>query len=374
MSGLTRGLIALLLGGVVAAVAGALAFLGPALIDPQWILLWGWVAFFVGPAVAVGVWALVTPAFASMLARGSVAPWVITGVALLPAIGVWLSMGEWLTGVVTRRWTEDVQLADGSVVTVERSVRIERSHSVELDASMKFTAELAYLPELRVPVTPLVLYMDEDTGEWVIVAITSSCEVLGAQGPPPRLWFAAERPPTRYLEFRSRSAGWVQTPLSAGSIGQRTNLFTRFEDTRPSHVTVATTGRWQRESGPAYQSVLQEPGYNCGRTSWTQPVWDAEDQILAALDRENATAEQRARVGELLAATRFVRGGRWIDAEWRQDTDPTTVEMVGTGAPRAPGVSDDGQVIYLNGPDRPESFKESYARRLSAAGLGQFAE
>jgi len=86
MSRLTRGLVALLLGGGVGAVAGAAAFAWPMLIgQPEFFLAWGWVAFFVGPAVAVAVWTVATTSFYAMLARRSVAPWVITGISLLPS-------------------------------------------------------------------------------------------------------------------------------------------------------------------------------------------------------------------------------------------------------------------------------------------------
>jgi hypothetical protein len=374
MSRLITGLIALLLGGVVAAVTGAAAFLWPSLIgEPDLFLAWGWVAFFVSPLVALAVWTVTTPLFYSMLVRRSAAPWVTAGLSLLLVVGVWLSIGEQLTGIVNRRWTEDVRLADGSVVVVERSARIEHSHIVELDASMKFTGKLAFLAELRVPFAPLVLYLDEDAGEWVTVATTSRCEVIHARGSP-RYWFAADRPQTKYFEFRWRTGHWVQTPLSVASIGQPANLFTRFEETKTSHLTVSAKEQLERESGPDYQSVLERPMYTCGRTSISQPIWDAEDQVLAALDRENATAEQEARVGELLAGTRFVfLGFRTAATESQQDKDPATVLIVSIDARRSSSASDDGRVIYLNA-DAGESFKQSYSRRLSAAGLAQFAQ
>jgi hypothetical protein len=392
MSRVSRCLTALLLAAIVAAVSGALAFGWPFLIYPEFFLLWGWVAFFVGPAVALAVWAVATSAFYSMLARGSATPWVVAGISLLSVIGFWFWKGEELIGVADGRWTEEVVLTDGSVVTVERSARIARTHIVELDASLKFTAELAHLPELRTYVEPLVLYNDEETGEWVIVAISSYCDVDGARSQ--RYWFAADRPQTRYFEFRSRSERWVQTPLSPKSIGQQANLFTGFEETRVSHLTVAAKAGLPQDSGAEYRTVLERPQYTCGKDTYTQAIWDAEDQALAALDRENATAEQRARVGELFAGTRFVQVGdqiipeqdtdkdpatvevlRGLDrAGWQQDADPATVEVLRIPNQRVPDVSDDGQVIYTNGPDKPELIKESYSRRLRAAGLGQFSE
>lgn len=49
----TRLLIAAAFGLAVALFAGVAAFFGPALADPQAFLAWGWVAFFVGPSVAL---------------------------------------------------------------------------------------------------------------------------------------------------------------------------------------------------------------------------------------------------------------------------------------------------------------------------------
>ena len=302
MSKVTRALLATLLGAIVGAVAGAFAILGPVLIEPSFMLIWGWVMFFVGPAVGATVWVVATRSFNAGLAKGSVAPWVVTGLSLLPVIGVWLSVGEELTGVATRRWTEDVRLADGSEVIVERYTRTEYSGIRKLDASVKFTAELGYLPEWRGPFKPLVLYRDETSGEWVIVATTSTCELLQQRGPP-RYWFASDRPVTRYFEFRSRHARWTQTPLYAASIGQRANLLTQFDELDTSHITVAARERLQRDVGPDYKSVMERPQGGCMLTTGTRAFWEAEDRVLAALDRENATAEQRAQVEELLVAT-----------------------------------------------------------------------
>ena len=108
---------------------------------------------------------------------------------------------------------------------------------------------------------------------------------------------------TQYFEFRSRHESWTQTALSAASLGQRTNLLMQFDELETSHVTVAAKERLQRDVGPDYQSVMERPQVNCMLTTGTRAFWDAEDRVLAALDRENATTEQRARVEELLVAT-----------------------------------------------------------------------
>ena len=73
-------------------------------------------------------------------------------------------------------WTEDVQLDDGSVITIERHVRFATSNSWAGDvpaahdrrATLRFTEALSDLPKWDVPLTPMVLYQDGSTKEWAL--------------------------------------------------------------------------------------------------------------------------------------------------------------------------------------------------------------
>jgi hypothetical protein len=291
---------------------------------------------------------------------------------------LWEALDEWLA-TFERRWTEDVQLSNGSVVVIERAVRVRESDAfgggaysaVEREASLKFTGELAHLPKWNVPLIPLLLYVDELTSEWVIVATTMSCEVIYERGNP-RYWFAADKPRTKYFEFRLRKTGWVQVPLSERSIGRPTNLVFRYKSIETSHVTAATKEQLRRESVAEYLSIVERPERNCMPTTNMHAIWEAEDQVLKALESESATPEQRARVEELLASTRFLYLSPQNPASRKQDSDPGTVQILHGGRS---GVSVDGQIIYSSGASRSEQFlKESYSRRLRAAGLGQFAK
>ena len=250
-----------------------LVFLGPALSDLEVFLVWGYVAFFVGPlAGSPIVWALITPLFYWMLTKRSFAPW-ITAVSFVPVFVWWPSIRPWLPRQTHQHWTEDVRLADGSVVVVARSARVELAGGHQLDTSMNFSAELADLPELRGSVEPLVLYRDERTDEWVIVATTSRCEVLDDTAHPRS---DSADPPSSYFEFRARNGAWVQTPLSAGSIGQQANLLGSFRQLEASHRTR------RRQAAPAtriWPAICERDGTarrQLLRTDNTQAIWDVQ--------------------------------------------------------------------------------------------------
>ncbi len=137
----------------------------------------------------------------------------------------------------SNRWTEDVRLDDGSVITIERHVRFATSNSWAGDvpaahdrrATLRFTEALSDLPEWDVPLTPMVLYQDAMTKEWVIVARTNSCEV----------WIARGKPFPPYWEYRLSGRQWRRVPVSEASKGRWANLLiqTRLENL-PRHISV----------------------------------------------------------------------------------------------------------------------------------------
>lgn len=149
MSTAVKFLIALLLGAVVGAVAGAFAFLGPALVDIGLFLVWGYVAFFLGPLVALIFWCLATLLFYRMLARDSPAPFVYTAVSLVPVLVFWPAIKPWvIAGPDSKQWIEDVRLDDGSVVVVQRVAPTRGRDGIERENFVTFTGELAQLPVL----------------------------------------------------------------------------------------------------------------------------------------------------------------------------------------------------------------------------------
>jgi hypothetical protein len=164
-----------------------------------------------------------------------------------------------------RSWTEEVQLEDGSTVGIERYVAFDATNAmgggaynaVEAKATLKFTGELASLPAWDFPRAALVLYRSSDTGNWVVISNTSSCQVWQREGKP--------RPP--YWQSELIDGKWKHVELSPESIGKKTNLFYSYwEDDFPEHVTPSITN--SRQSDPTiaqmYRYVLADPQeFNC---------------------------------------------------------------------------------------------------------------
>lgn len=147
---------------------------------------------------------------------------VIVVICLVGAISVGLYFVLDPFGPEHRHWFEEVDLGDGRVIQVERSVTFNVSNSlgggaynaIELEATIKFTGELAKLPPWSQPLMALVMYQDKETQEWVIVATTTSSDVLLQRG----------KPCPSYWEFHLESQGWREVPLSRASIGLPGNL------------------------------------------------------------------------------------------------------------------------------------------------------
>ena len=170
---------------------------------------------------------------------------VFTAIGVLVAIAI---TGCSSSNREERSWTEDVQLEDGSIVGIERYVAFDATNAmgggaynaVEVKATLKFTGELASLPEWDYPRAALVLYRSNETGNWVIVATSSSHEI----------WTASGRPSPPYWQYALVNGVWSEVALSQESIGKKTNLFYSYwEEDFPEHVTPQFTET--RQSDPS---------------------------------------------------------------------------------------------------------------------------
>jgi hypothetical protein len=177
-----------------------------------------------------------------------------------------LVIGGCSTGAEERRWTEEVAIEPGKSITIERSVRFKETNSWAGDAYnailsksvLSFRGDLAPLPSWDVPLVPLLLYRDTASGEWTIVATTSSCDVWADRGSPSHM----------YWEFRLRDGRWIEADLSPASIGRPTNLFFNYEPGIPdSHISVARKEGILSENnfGKNYRRVLGDYKSNCTR-------------------------------------------------------------------------------------------------------------
>lgn len=163
-------------------------------------------------------------------------------------------------------WTEDVALDAGSI-RVRRVVGSQESNSwsgdaheaIETLSRIEFMNELASLPSWSEVLRPIVLYRDATTGEWVVVASTSSCDV----------WRAAGKPKPPYWEYRLQADGWNRVSLSDVSLGRKANLAQAYKSVAAAgHLTpqlraeLDPSARWFR----TYRAVNPDPNQAfCGQ-------------------------------------------------------------------------------------------------------------
>jgi hypothetical protein len=191
--------------------------------------------------------------------------------------------------LTTKRWMEDVKLDDGTIIQVQREVTFNESNalgggaynSVEQASTIHFTGNLENFPPWSVPLLAHTLYKDTSTQEWVVVAITSSCDVWHARGAP--------NPP--YWEYRLGSHGWRQVPLSAASVGHRSNLLRRYQKDLPTGtITLSQKDALQTEEKTleqmtkperTFRLVLgerDEEGYGCGKSTGVPSNGDTQSR------------------------------------------------------------------------------------------------
>jgi len=185
-------------------------------------------------------------------------------VLLMVALSASVAACEFLTGDAVREWSEDVELDDGDVVTIERRVEFTKSNSLSGDtygtsvrkSTLAIKGEDTALPVWNDVLLPLVLYRDQETDEWVLVASTTSCVTYTSRG----------RPKPTYWEFRLQSSGWVETALSPASLERRTNLLYLYDDPVPRHLTPAGKASFQSRARTAarYLSIQTDNTFNCG--------------------------------------------------------------------------------------------------------------
>jgi len=141
------------------------------------------------------------------------------------------------SGYAQRQWTEDVDLGDGRSIKVARKVQFQESNSwsgdsynaEETASTIEFVGQLSSLPKWNESLLALLLYHDDETKEWVVVAKSRSCAVWEGRGRP--------KPP--YWEFRLNQQGWREVPLSSKSFDRDANLFHRYYTDRDlGHLTL----------------------------------------------------------------------------------------------------------------------------------------
>ena len=159
-----------------------------------------------------------------------------------------------------RHWTEDVLLEDGTSMQIERRVVFDETNAlgggtfnaIEKKSTLAFKGELSSLPSWDFPWAALVLYKSSQTGDFVIVGTTSSCDV----------WWRNGKPNPMYWQYDLINGVWTNVPLSQESIGKKTNLFYRYWGSDfPNHISIQERVRLQAVPTIAskYRQIVSEP-------------------------------------------------------------------------------------------------------------------
>ncbi len=127
-------------------------------------------------------------------------------------------------GIVTREWSEEVELEDGTILIAKRHVVFRKSSAwggdsptiEERVSEVEFSGAAAgnAIPKWSAPLVPILTYSDATNGQWVIVATTRMCGT----------WLQMGAPPSFYWEYRTSNGKWVEVPLTRMSLGRATNL------------------------------------------------------------------------------------------------------------------------------------------------------
>jgi hypothetical protein len=144
----------------------------------------------------------------------------IAFIALL-AFGIFLAMDKRI------RLNEEVGLADGRVIIIERFIQAKPLGEIGGPGGWEpiyNSFEIVGTTELAKPakwesdrgLMPMLVDRDAATGEWFVVATFFTCEP----------WYALGRPKLPYTEFRYRNGTWLQSDLSSNLIGRKANVST----------------------------------------------------------------------------------------------------------------------------------------------------
>lgn len=157
------------------------------------------------------------------------AQWTIAA-ALCATVAVLVFYFSWTPdppGTVRLQWKEQVVLAGGAKIEIERFVRFHwqqpwagpRSEDETQDAWLRSTLNPPAFPIWQAPMVPLVLDRDPGSGEWLLVATMSHCRVWALNGQP--------KPP--YWAFRVENGRWMRTAMPEEIWGRPANLLVRYD-------------------------------------------------------------------------------------------------------------------------------------------------
>ena len=135
---------------------------------------------------------------------------------------------KWLGGGTTHlEWTEDVSLASGEKIQIERDVKFRwgfiflggREGNETLRSVVRPAAGSKAFPEWSAPMLPILLDRDPVTGTWWLVATTEE----------EKFWQRNQEPQPPYWGFKTQVGRWVRTSVPDQAWGRVANLFVRYD-------------------------------------------------------------------------------------------------------------------------------------------------
>ncbi|MBR7794251.1 hypothetical protein KDM87_16770 [Undibacterium sp. FT147W] len=154
-------------------------------------------------------------------------PWLplITIVGLGSVIACYFMSDHYL------RFTEEVQLASGELIAVDRKFKTEALGEIGGPGGWdaKFNSMVIIRPlrdgnppiwQSEIGLIPILFDQDTGTKEWFVVTTFYMCDA----------WRKIGKPKLPYAEFRLRNGQWQQVDLSPQHIGRPANILTRISN------------------------------------------------------------------------------------------------------------------------------------------------
>jgi hypothetical protein len=157
-------------------------------------------------------------------------------------------------------WREEVELGDGRIVVVERTVAWQETQAWgqakryivrEMTVSLPSDVQATLTPWRGRQELAVLLDFDADRQEYLLVALPGTCVRYREAG----------RPSAPYLAYALRNGEWTIVPLDTTLIGRRANLIVNPRVAQePALVTVSEKAERQKNTSPPEGSIVATGG------------------------------------------------------------------------------------------------------------------
>lgn len=163
---------------------------------------------------------------------------------------------------VNLEWSEEVRLADGSTLIVDRTAQGEKKYEIggpggwdQAQMTLRINPKengVRPPPVWRDAFVPLLLDYDHFTQTWSLVSSFYFCST----------WYELGKPELPYIEFQSTGDGtWIRVPLESRLIGRDSNLLTG-PNAKGEHARVTLKEKEARERNTSQRLKKIIPQWN----------------------------------------------------------------------------------------------------------------